>query len=190
MKHAASHELIETLRSRFAKHPARHEGVRWDEVLGRIERSPDILRTLHAMEASGGEPDVLMEAEAGALAFYDCAPESPIGRRSLCFDRAALDERKENKPAGCATEAAQAMGSQLLDEAQYRWLQQHGPFDLKTSSWIATPPDVRALGGALFGDRRYGRVFVYHNGAQSYYAARGLRTRVALAPASRKHHEP
>jgi len=180
MKETDKQQLIRTLQSRFKRHGERHEGVSWDEVLGRIERSTDLLRSLQAMEASGGEPDVLLEAGDGTLAFYDCAPESPAGRRSLCYDRAALDERRENKPAGCATEGAQAMGSQLLNETQYRLLQHCGQFDLKTSSWVATPPDVRSLGGALFCDRRYGKVFVYHNGAQSYYAARGFRTRLEL----------
>lgn len=172
--------LLATLQARFAQHPARHAGVAWPQVLDRLARSPALLRALQAMEASGGEPDVLLEDTGGTLAFYDCAPESPAGRRSLCFDRAALDERKENKPTGCVVESAQALGAELLDEARYRLLQQFGEFDRKTSSWIATPPDVRALGGALFGDRRYGRVFVYHNGAGSYYAARGFRTRLAL----------
>jgi hypothetical protein len=172
--------LLATLQARFAQHPARHAGVAWPQVLDRLGRSPALLRALQAMEASGGEPDVLLEDAGGTLAFYDCAPESPAGRRSLCFDRAALDERKENKPAGCVVDSAQALGAELLDEARYRLLQQFGEFDRKTSSWIATPPDVRALGGALFGDRRYGRVFVYHNGAGSYYAARGFRTRLAL----------
>ena len=128
------------------------------------------------MEASGGEPDVIAQDEAsGELVICDCAAESPVGRRSLCYDRAALDARKENKPAGCVSDAAAAIGITLLSEAQYLALQQLGEFDLKTSSWLATPADMRARGGALFGDRRYGRVFVFHNGVQSYYAARGFR---------------
>jgi hypothetical protein len=172
-------DLLHTLAARFEKHTSRHAGASWEEVLARIERSTDLLRSLHAMEASGGEPDVIDEGN-GALAFYDCSAESPAGRRSLCYDRQALDERKENKPGGSAVEAARAMGTELLDETRYRLLQQFGPFDLKTSTWLATPADVRSLGGALFGDRRYGRVFVYHNGAQSYYAARGFRTRLEI----------
>jgi hypothetical protein len=128
------------------------------------------------MEATGGEPDVIgFDNAAGQYVFCDCSPESPAGRRSLCYDRQALDSRKENRPTGSAVETAAAMGVELLDEVQYRRLQQLGEFDTKTSSWIVTPEDVRRLGGALFGDRRYGRVFVYHNGAQSYYAARGFR---------------
>ncbi|MBX3638457.1 MAG: DUF4256 domain-containing protein, partial [Rubrivivax sp.] len=145
-------------------------------VQARLDADPAAVETLARMEASGGEPDVTgRDPATGAFVFCDCAAETPAGRRSLCYDRAALDARKENKPAGSAVEAAAAMGVELLDEAQYRALQQLGEFDLKTSSWIATPADVRALGGALFCDRRYGRVFTYHNGAQSYYAVRGFR---------------
>lgn len=168
-------QLLSSLRNRFEKHPHRHAGVPWQAVLARLEAAPAAWSALHAMEASGGEPDVIGQDGAGRLTFCDCSPESPVGRRSLCFDRAALDARKENKPGGSAAEMAAAMGIELLTEAHYRALQQLGEFDLKTSSWIATPADVRSLGGALFCDRRYGRVFVYHNGAQSYYAARGFR---------------
>jgi hypothetical protein len=140
------------------------------------EGIPQALASLAQMEATGGEPDVIGEdAGTGHYLFCDCATETPSGRRSLCFDSDALNARKENRPAGSVMEMAATMGIQLLTEAQYRALQQLGEFDLKTSSWIATPPEVRALGGALFGDRRYGQVFVYHNGAQSYYAARGFR---------------
>lgn len=170
-------QLLRSLRSRFENNPIRHEGMAWAQVLSRLESTPAALKALAAMESSGGEPDVIgVDAGTGELLFCDCAAESPLGRRSLCFDDDALHARKENKPAGSAAGMARAMGGELLTEAQYRALQQLGEFDLKTSSWIATPDDVRALGGALFGDRRYGRVFVYHNGAQSYYAARGFRS--------------
>jgi hypothetical protein len=168
--------LLQTLKSRFERHRHRHEGIAWADVQARLARSPGALRSLSAMEATGGEPDVIgHDGATGRVAFCDCSAESPAGRRSLCYDREALDARKEHRPAGSAVEAAAAMGVELLTQAQYRALQALGEFDLKTSSWIATPPEVRALGGALFGDRRYGRVFVYHNGAASYYAARGFR---------------
>jgi hypothetical protein len=169
-------QLLRTLHSRFEQHAARHAGVVWAQVLARLDAAPAALKALAAMESSGGEPDVIgVDAGTGERLFCDCAAESPSGRRSLCFDEDALHARKENKPPGSAAGLALAMGVELLSEAQYRALQQLGEFDLKTSSWIATPNDVRSLGGALFGDRRYGRVFVYHNGAQSYYAARGFR---------------
>jgi len=168
--------LLQALKNRFDKHMGRHKGVKWDEVLARLEASPRALESLQAMEESGGEPDVIGRDKAsGRITFCDCSAESPAGRRSACYDREALDARKENKPAGNAVEMAAAMSVTLLDEEQYRALQALGEFDCKTSSWISTPADVRALGGALFCDRRYGRVFVYHNGAQSYYAARGFR---------------
>jgi hypothetical protein len=155
---------------------ARHEGVAWEHVVARLEANGAALKALANMESSGGEPDVIGHDKAtGAFIFCDCSAESPAGRRSLCFDREALESRKENRPDGNAVEAAAAMGIELLTEERYRELQRLGEFDVKTSSWIATPSDVRALGGALFCDRRYGRVFVYHNGAQSYYAARGFR---------------
>lgn len=166
--------LLRTLQARFEKNMRRHPGVAWSEVEARLLAHPDALRSLQAMEDSGGEPDVVGNEKA-AFTFVDCAAESPAGRRSLCYDRAALDARKENKPQGSAVEDAAAHGIQLLTEEQYRALQAVGEFDLKTSSWIRTPEDVRALGGALFCDRRYGRVFTYHNGVQSYYAARGYR---------------
>jgi len=168
--------LLATLAARFDRHAQRHPGLAWSTVRARLEAHPQALGTLARMEASGGEPDVIGEASASdPILFCDCSPESPAGRRSLCYDQAALDARKDNKPPGSAVEAAAAMGIALLSEDHYRALQSVGEFDLKTSSWIATPPEVRALGGALFCDRRYGRVFVYHNGAQSYYAARGFR---------------
>jgi len=170
------HELLRLLKTRFEKNMHRHEGIAWDEVRARLDAHPAGARSLHAMEDSGGEPDVIgRDPKSGHVTFCDCSAESPAGRRSLCYDREALDARKENKPKTSAVEMAAAMGIELLTEEQYRKLQQLDAFDLKTSSWIATPRDVRALGGALFCDRRYGRVFVYHNGAQSYYAARGSR---------------
>ena len=168
-------DLLQTLKARFDRYPQRHAGIDWADVQTRLEQLPDALAALRAMEGSGGEPDVIGRDREGRLLFCDCSPESPKGRRSLCYDREALDARKEHKPASSALEEAAAMGIELLDEEQYRALQALGEFDRKSSSWIVTPADVRALGGALFADRRYGRVFVYHNGAQSYYAARGFR---------------
>ncbi|MCU0646713.1 MAG: DUF4256 domain-containing protein [Gemmatimonadaceae bacterium] len=168
--------LLRTLEARFGANPRRHADVSWATVAARLEANPAALASLHEMERTGGEPDVIAHDRAtGVITFVDCATESPAGRRSLCFDRAALDARKEAKPTGAAVETAEAMGITLLTEAEYRALQILGAFDLKTSSWIATPPAIRALGGALFCDRRYDTVFVYHNGAQSYYAARGFR---------------
>jgi len=169
-------ELLQTLQARFEKNMQRHKGVAWAEVQARLESNPAVLKSLGAMEETGGEPDVIgQDKKTGHFTFCDCAPESPAGRRSLCYDREALDSRKENKPQDSALGMAASMGVELLTEEQYRELQKLGKFDAKTSSWIETPPDVRSLGGALFGDYRYGKVFVYHNGAQSYYAARGFR---------------
>lgn len=168
--------LLQTLEARFQAHPQRHQGLAWAEVQQRIDARPGAWKVLLAMESTGGEPDVVrLETEGDALVVCDCAAESPAGRRSLCYDRAALDARKENKPAGSAVEMAAELGIELLDEARYRALQQLGRFDEKTSSWILTPPALRTQGGALFCDRRYGQVFTYHNGVQSYYAARGFR---------------
>ena len=168
--------LLETLAQRFAGNPRRHPGLDWEEVEVRLRGKPEALRTLGEMERTGGEPDVIgRDDKSGEFLFCDCSPETPAGRRSLCYDRQALDARKEHKPAGSALEAAEAMGIELLTEAGYRALQEFGEFDTKTSSWIRTPAEVRALGGALFCDRRYGRVFVYHNGADSYYSVRGFR---------------
>ncbi len=176
MKAKERDELLRALKARFEKNLHRHKGVTWDEVHSRLNRSPDSLTSLHAMEESGGEPDVTgMEKKTGAVTFCDCSAESPAGRRSRCYDQNALESRKQNKPDGSATEMAAAMGIELLTEERYRALQQLGEFDTKTSSWIDTPGEVRALGGALFCDRRYNKVFVYHNGAESYYAARGFR---------------
>lgn len=176
MKAQERQELLRTLQARFEKNMHRHKGVQWRDVLARLDKNPGALKTLGVMEATGGEPDVIgQDDEAGRINFCDCSAESPAGRRSLCYDGAALDARRENKPQGSAVEMAAEMGVTLLTEENYRALQELGEFDAKTSSWIQTPPDVRSLGGALFCDRRYGRVFVYHNGAQSYYAARGFR---------------
>lgn len=169
-------ELLETLEARFAAHTHRHEGLAWAEVRARLDAAPAAVATLLEMEASGGEPDVVgVDADTGAVRFVDCAVESPKGRRSLCYDREARVGRKKHPPEGSAREAATAMGAELLDEAAYRRLQALGPVDTKTSSWLKTPADIRGLGGALFGDHRYGTVFIYHNGADSYYAARGFR---------------
>jgi hypothetical protein len=168
--------LLETLRARFEKHTKRHKGVDWADVQSKLQSQPAKLQSLYAMESSGGEPDVIgQDKKTGEFIFCDCAVETPGGRRSLCYDREALESRKENKPEGSATQMAEAMGVELLTESQYRELQQFGPFDAKTSSWVQTPADSRKLGGALFCDRRYNTVFVYHNGAQSYYAAWGFR---------------
>lgn len=168
--------LLETLQARFEKNMSRHRGLDWAKVKNRLESDAEKLFSLQEMERTGGEPDVIgQERKTGEYIFCDCSPESPKGRTSVCYDREALDSRKEFKPKTSATEMAAEMGIELLTEEQYAELQQLGNFDLKTSSWLKTPPEVRKLGGALFGDRRFGRVFVYHNGAQSYYAARGFR---------------
>ena len=168
--------LLQTLKARFDKNPNRHKGVAWTAVLARLEKNQDKLRSLAEMERTGGEPDVVgHDKKTGEFIFYDCAAESPAGRRSLCYDQAALKSRKENRPEGSAVDMAASMGIELLTEDQYRELQQLGEFDLKTSSWVKTPSEIRRLGGALFCDRRYDTVFLYHNGAQSYYAARGFR---------------
>jgi hypothetical protein len=174
MKAQERDDLLAVLEARFATHPQRHRGVDWADVQAALKKRPAALAVLAAMEASGGEPDVVGAAGA-QVRFVDCAPESPAGRRSLCFDKAARVGRKLNAPSGSAEEMASAIGITLLTEQQYGALQAVGEFDRKTSSWIATPDDVRALGGALFGDRRYGRVFTYHNGADSYYGVRGFR---------------
>jgi len=176
MKATERKELLGILQSRFEKHLNRHPGVRWAEVAKRFEGDDAALGALLAMESSGGEPDVIaVNKKSGEVTFCDCAPESPAGRRSTCFDREARLSRKEAAPARSALEMAEEMGISLLTEAEYRALQELGEFDLKTSSWVQTPSEIRAKGGALFCDRRYGQVFLYHNGAQSYYAARGFR---------------
>ena len=176
LKTAERKELLETLEARFEKHPKRHTGIDWADVQERLEASPDALRSLHEMERTGGEPDVVgRDAKTRQFVFVDCSAESPSGRRSLCYDAQARNERKEAKPKGSAVAMATDMGIEMLTEDEYRALQELGPFDTKTSSWLATPADIRKLGGAIFGDYRYGRVFTYHNGAMSYYAARGFR---------------
>jgi hypothetical protein len=168
--------ILASLQARFEKHPQRHPGLGWAAVRGRLEGKESKLRSLFEMEAGGGEPDVVgVDEGTGELLFVDCSPESPPGRRSLCYDPEALEARKKHKPAGSAVGTAGAMGATLLTEEEYRRLQRFGPFDTRTSSWLLTPPEIRKLGGALFGDHRYGTVFVYHNGAESYYAARGFR---------------
>jgi hypothetical protein len=168
--------LIQTLKTRFEKNMARHKGVSWDKVQARLERSGDKMRALAEMEKTGGEPDVVAyDKKTGECTFVDCAAESPKGRRSVCYDGDALRSRKEHKPKTSAIEMAKAMGIEVLSEAEYRALQELGEFDTKTSSWVKTPPEIRKRGGALFCDRRYGAVFTYHNGAESYYAARGFR---------------
>ena len=177
-----SEELLKILKTRFEKNMNRHKGVEWAKVNAKLETNIEKLWSLNEMETTGGEPDVVVlplaigkDNKAGEYLFYDCSAESPNGRRSLCYDREALVSRKEHKPKNNALDLADAMGIELLTEEQYRALQQLGNFDLKTSSWIQTPDDIRELGGALFCDRRYNTVFVYHNGAESYYAARGFR---------------
>ena len=168
--------LLETLKTRFENNKSRHPGLEWAAVQTKLEANPEKLWSLHAMESTGGEPDLVeQDKNTGEFVFYDCAAESPNGRRSLCYDHEALESRKANKPENSAMEMAAEMGIELLSEAQYRSLQQLGKFDTKTSSWLKTPAGIRKLGGAIFGDWRYGQVFVYHNGAESYYAARGFR---------------
>lgn len=169
-------ELVELLRDRFEKHMSRHEGLEWVKVEAKLEANPIKLWSLNEMERTGGEPDVVgYDEKSNEYLFYDCSVESPKGRRSICYDRNALDSRKLHKPKNSAIDMADFIGVELLTEEQYRGLQQLGDFDTKTSSWITTPPNIRKLGGALFCDRRYETVFVYHNGADSYYAARGFR---------------
>jgi hypothetical protein len=169
-------ELIGVLKVRFQKNMNRHPGLEWADVFSRMEANTAKFWPLHEMERTGGEPDVVGRDETtGEILFFDCSPESPAGCRNLCYDRAALDARKEHKPESSAMDMAAAMGIEILSEEQYRYLQQLGNFDTKTSSWLLTPPEIRELGGAIFGDRRYGHVFIYHNGADSYYGVRGFR---------------
>ena len=171
-----SKELLGVLKARFEKNKSRHKEIKWADVQAKLEHSPEKLWSLDEMERTGGEPDVVgYDKNTGEYIFYDCSPESPKGRRSVCYDHEALESRKQHKPENSAVEMAADMGIELLTEAQYRELQQLGNFDTKTSSWIITPHSIRKLGGALFADFRYGHVFVYHNGAESYYAARGFR---------------
>lgn len=169
-------ELLRVLKARFEKHMNRHEGVEWAEVQARLEANPEKLWSLSEMERTGGEPDVVgQDKKTGEYILVDCSAESPKGRRSVCYDREALESRKEHKPKDSAMDMAEAMGIQLLTEAEYRELQDLGDFDTKTSSWLMTPAAIRKLGGAIFANRRYDHVFVYHNGAESYYGARGFR---------------
>ena len=169
-------ELLTTLKARFEKNMNRHPGLEWTKVRARLEANAEKLWSLNEMERTGGEPDIVgQDKNTGEYAFYDCSPESPKGRTSLCYDREALDSRKEHKPKSSAMDMAAAMGAELLTEEQYQELQKLGAFDTKSSSWLKTPGDIRKLGGAIFGDRRFGRVFVYHNGAESYYSGRGFR---------------
>lgn len=173
---ARRNELLSLLKDRFEKNMNRHKGLEWANVQTKLEGNKEKLWSLHEMERTGGEPDVVdYDKKTGEYIFYDCAEESPKGRRSVCYDHEALESRKENKPANSAIQMAADMGIELLTEEQYRELQQLSKFDMKTSSWVKTPADIRKLGGAIFCDLRYGHVFVYHNGAESYYAARGFR---------------
>ena len=169
-------DLINILKARFEKNPTRHENIKWENVQKKLESNPEKLWSLHEMERTEGEPDVISyDKKKDEYLFIDCSAESPKGRRSLCYDRKALDSRKENKPANSAIDFANEIGIEILDEEQYRELQTFGNFDLKTSSWVKTPDEIRNLGGAVFCDKRYNTVFLYHNGADSYYAARGFR---------------
>ncbi len=169
-------ELIKILKTRFEKNPKRHENIKWEEVQKKLESNPEKLWSLNEMERTEGEPDVIgYDKKTNEYLFFDCSAESPKGRRSLCYDRKALDSRKENKPANSAIDLALEIGIEILDEEQYHELQSLGNFDLKTSSWVKTPDEIRKLGGAVFCDKRYNTVFLYHNGAESYYAARGFR---------------
>ena len=169
-------ELLKELKARFEKNMSRHKGLEWAKVLARLEANPEKLWSLNEMERTGGEPDVVgYDKKTGEYIFYDCSAESPEGRRNVCYDREGLESRKTFKPGDSAMDMASAMGIELLTEEQYRELQKLGEFDTKTSSWVKTPSDIRKLGGALFADRRYGRVFVYHNSAPSYYGVRGFR---------------
>lgn len=173
---AETETLLNTLKSRFEKNSHRHEGLEWNKVQAKLEANPEKLWSLHEMERTGGEPDVVnYDKNTDEYIFYDCVAESPKERRSLCYDRQALDSRKENKPKNSVIDMATAMGITILSEEQYRELQKLGKFDTKTSSWIETPAKIRKLGGAIFADFRYGNIFIYHNGAESYYAARGFR---------------
>ncbi len=173
---AGRDELLGTLQARFEKYGNRHPGIVWADVLAKLLANPDKLWSLNEMEESGGEPDVVgHDGKTGEFLFKDCSPETPKGRTSVCYDREGLDSRKEHKPANTAMDLAATMGIELLTEEEYRALQELGNFDTKTSSWIKAPADVRKLGGALYGERRYGRIFIGHNGAQSYYGARAFR---------------
>lgn len=169
-------ELLGVLKTRFEKNMGRHQGLEWAKVQARLEANPEKLWSLNEMERTGGEPDVVgQDKKSGEYVFFDCSEQSPVGRAGLCYDREALESRKEHKPKGSIIDLAAAMGIEVLTEEQYFELQKLGEFDTKRSSWLKTPPEIRKLGGALFGDRRFGRVFIYHNGAESYYSGRGFR---------------
>ena len=169
-------ELLKVLKARFEKNSKRHQGLQWAKVQARLEAKPEKLWSLNEMEKTGGEPDVVgHDPKTGEYIFFDCSPESPKGRAGFCYDREGLESRKEHKPKNTARDLAATMGVELLTEEQYHELQKLGEFDTKTTTWVKTPAEIRKLGGAIFGDRRYGRVFIYHNGAQSYYSARGFR---------------
>lgn len=171
-----SRELLSILKARFEKHPHRHPDLKWEPIQARLEANPEKMWSLYQMEQSGGEPDVIgYDSASDRYIFCDCSPESPAGRRNLCYDRAAQEERKDHPPAGNVIDMATAMGIELLTEEEYFALQKLGEFDTRTSSWLKTPPEIRRLGGAIFGDRRYNRVFIYHNSAGSYYSSRGFR---------------
>lgn len=171
-------DLLSVLKKRFEKNMHRHPSTNWGKVATKLEENPEKLWSINEMEITGGEPDVIEFEDT--LSFFDCSAESPKVRRSLCYDGDALESRKEHKPQNSVIELAHSMGIELLNEAQYRFLQSFGPFDTKTSSWVRTPDNIRKLGGAIFGDFRYGQVFIYHNGAESYYAARGFRGMITL----------
>ena len=176
MKASEREQLLDVLKARFEKNMERHKGLEWAKIQGKLEAAPKKLESLNQMEKTGGEPDVVAyDKKKGEYVFYDCSSQTPQSRRSLCYDSEALKSRKEHKPKSSAVEMADEMGIELLTEEEYGALQELGEFDTKTSSWLKTPPEVRELGGAIFGDRRYNRVFVYHNGAESYYAVRGFR---------------
>ena len=178
---AQTEALIKTLKTRFEKNKTRHKNIDWSVVEVRLKKSPEKCVSLLQMENTGGEPDVVgLDKKSGEIIFYDCAAETPAERRSLCYDEEALEARKENKPAGSAMGMAEEMGVEILNEEQYLELQALGKFDLKTSSWLNTPAPIRKLGGSIFGDRRYDYVFIYHNGAQSYYAGRGFRAMIRV----------
>ena len=178
---ADAQTLLSTLQARFEQHPNRHTGVAWAKVKARLETASEKLWSLQQLENTGGEPDVVGRDDASdGFVFVDCSAQSPAGRYSLCYDREALESRKKFKPEGSAIELAEAFGVELLNEEQYHELQRLGEFDTKSSSWLNTPPAVRKLGGAIFGDRRFGRVFIYHNGAESYYSGRGFRARLVV----------
>lgn len=169
-------ELLKVLKTRFEKNPKRHKGIAWEKVQEKLEANPAKLWSLNEMETTGGEPDVVaFDRKRGEYTFYDCSAETPKGRRSICYDHEALEKRKEHKPADSAINMSEEMGVELLTEEEYRALQELGEFDLKTSSWLKAPANIRKLGGAIFGDRRYDTVFIYHNGAESYYGGRGFR---------------